>query len=61
MANPALRGVHFTGRVRAKVSAYANITVFVSRHLDILTVKKEVGRYEKVAGTKINFDESEGL
>ena len=40
-ACPALRGVSLTGRVRAKVSAYADdITNFVS--LDILAVKRAV-------------------
>ena len=60
--NPALRVVPFTGRVRAKVSVYADdITVFVSRHLDILAVKKSIERYAEVADAKINFDKSEGL
>ena len=60
--NPALRRVPFVGRVRAKVSAYADdITVFVSRRFDILAVKKAVQRYEEVAGAKNNFDKSEGL
>ena len=41
--NPALSGVLFACRVRAKVSAYADdIIVFVSCRLDILTVKKAV-------------------
>ena len=42
-SNPALQGVTFAGRVRAKVSACVNdMTVFVSRRLDILAVKKAV-------------------
>ena len=61
-ARPALCGVSLTGSVRVKISAYANdITVFVSSRLDILAVKKAVGRYEKVAGAKVNFDKREGL
>ena len=56
-ARPALRGVYLTGSVRAKISAYADdITVFVSRRLDILPVKKAVERYEKVTGAKVDFD-----
>ena len=40
----------------AKVSAYTDdITVFVSRCLGIMAVKK-VARYEQIAGAKINFD-----
>ena len=38
-----------------------DITVFVSHRLDIKPVKKEIPRYEQIAGAKINFDESEGL
>ena len=58
----ALRVIPFAGRVRAKVSAYADdITVFVSCRIDILAVKEVVARYEKVAGAKVNFDKSEGL
>ena len=60
--NQALCGFPFACRVRAKVSAYADdITVFVSRRLDILAVKKAVERYEEVAGAKINFGKSKGL
>ena len=60
-ANPALGGVLFAGRVRAKVSAHADdFTVFESHRMDILTVKKAIERYEEVAGAKINFDKSEG-
>ena len=59
---PALRGILLSGSVRAKISAFADdITVFVSRHRDILAVKEAVVRYEKVAGAKFNFDKSEGL
>ena len=48
--------------IRAKVSAYADdITVFVSRRLNILAGKKVVEKYEEVAGAKINFDKSDGL
>ena len=46
----------------SKISAYTDdITVFVSRRLDIKTVKKAVARYEHLAEIKINFDRSEGL
>ena len=46
----------------AKVSAYADdITVFVSRRLDIKAVKATVTRYEQIGRANINFDKSEGL
>ena len=38
-----------------------DITVFVSRRLDIKAVKKAVGEYERIAGAKVNLDKSEGL
>ena len=61
-ANPALRGVPFAGPLTARVSAFADdITVFVSRRLDIKAVKKAVSEYERIAGAKVNFDKSEGL
>ena len=60
--NPALRGIPFAGPLTARGSAFADdITVFVSRHLDIEAVKKVVGEYERIAGAKVNFDKSEGL
>ena len=60
--NQALRGVLFAGPLMARVSAFADdITVFVSRRLDIKAVKKAVGEYEWIAGAKVNFDKSEGL
>ena len=60
--NPALRCVPFAGPLTARVSAFADdITVFVSRRLDIKAVKKAVGEYERIAGAKVNFDKSEGL
>ena len=60
--NPALRGVPFAGLLTARVSAFADdITVFVSRRLDIKAVKKAVSEYERIAGAKVNFDKSEGL
>ena len=53
--------VSFCCSFTAKVSAYADdITVFVSRRLDIKAMKKSVARYEQIAGTKIKFDKSEG-
>ena len=59
---PTLHGITLTSSVRAKISAFADdITVFVSRRLDIIAVKKALEKYEKVAGAKINFDKSEGL
>ena len=61
-ARLALCGISLTGSVRAKISALAvDITVFVSRRLDIVAVKMAVERYEKMAGAKVNFDKSEGL
>ena len=60
-ANLALRGILFAGCVRVKVSAYADITVFLSSWSDIKAVKKAVKSHEEVAGAKINFDKSEGL
>ena len=60
--SPALRGVPFAGRLAARVSAFAyDITVFVSRRLDIEAVKEAVVEYERIAGAKVNFDKSEGL
>ena len=60
--NPALRGVPFAGRLTARLSVFADdITVFVSRRLDIKAVKKAVSEYEQIAGAKVNFDKSEGL
>ena len=45
-----------------RVSAFADdITVFVSRRLDIKAVKKAVSEYERNAGAKVNSDKSEGL
>ena len=60
--SPALRGVPFAGPLTARVSAFADdITVFVSRRLDIKSVKEAVVEYEWIAGAKVNFDKSEGL
>ena len=56
-AYPALHSILFAGRLSPKVSAYAHdITVFVSRCLDIKAVKRAVARYEQIAGANINFD-----
>ena len=61
-ANPALRGVPFTGSLTARVSTFADdITVLVSCCLDIRAVKKAVGEYKQIAGAKVNFDKSESL
>ena len=60
--NLALRGVPFAGPLTERVSAFPDdITVFVSRRLDIKAVKKAVCEYERIAGAKVNFDKSEGL
>ena len=59
--NTALRGVPFAGPLTTRVSAFADITVFVSRRLDIKAVKKAVSEFERIAGAKVNFDKSEGL
>ena len=60
--SPSLRGVPFAGPLTARVSAFADdITVFVSRRLDIKAVKEVVVEYERIAGAKVNFDKSEGL
>ena len=60
--SPALRGVSFADPLTARVSAFADdITVFVSRRLDIKAVKKAVVEYERIAGAKVNFDKSESL
>ena len=56
--SPVLRGGPFAGSLTAKVSAF---TVFVSRRLNIKTVKKAFGEYERITGAKVNFDKSEGL
>ena len=46
----------------ARVSTFADdITVFVSRRLDIKAVKEAVVEYKRIAGAKVNFDKSEGL
>ena len=59
-ANPALRGNPFAGLLIARVSAFADdISVFMSRHLDIEVVKKAFAEYEWIAGAKVNFDKSE--
>ena len=61
-ARPALHGILLTGSIRAEISVFTDdITVFVSRHRDILAVKEAIARYEMVAGAKVNFDKSEGL
>ena len=58
----ALHSVPFAGPLTARVSAFADdITVFVSRRLDIKAVKEAVVEYEWIAGAKVNFDKSEGL
>ena len=60
--SPALRGIPFAGRLAASVFAFADeITVFVSRRLDIEAVKEVVVEYERIAGAKVNFDKSEGF
>ena len=60
--SPSLRGVPFAGPLSARVSVLADdITVFVSRRLDIKAVKEAVVKYERIAGAKVNFDKSEGL
>ena len=54
-ANPVLIEVPIGGCVKARVSAFADdITVFVSRCLDIETVKN-------VTKSKVNSDQSKGL
>ena len=59
---PSLRGVLFAGSFTARVSAFADdITVFVSRRLEIKAVKEAVVEYERIAGAKVNFDKSKGL
>ena len=58
----ALRGVPFAGPLTARVSAFADdITVIVSRRLDIKAVKKAGVEYERITGAKVNFNKSEGL
>ena len=60
--SPSLRGIPFVSSFAARVSAFADdITVFVSRRLDIKAVKEAVVEYERIAGAKVNFDKSEGL
>ena len=49
--NPAQRGVPFA----ARVSAFDDITDFVSYRLDIRAVKKVVCETERI-GAKVNFD-----
>ena len=58
----SLCGITFVSSFAARVSAFADdITVFVSRRLDIKAVKEAVVEYERIAGAKVNFDKSEGL
>ena len=60
--SPSLRRISFASPLTAKASVYSNdITVFVSRRLDIKAVKQAVARYEQIEGAKINFDKSKGL
>ena len=60
--NPALRIVPLAALLTARVSAFVDdITVFVSRLLDIEAVKKAVAGNERIAGARVNFDKSEGL
>ena len=60
--SPSLHGVLFAGPLTTRVSAFADdITVFVSRRLDIKVVKEAVVEFERIAGAKVNFDKSEGL
>ena len=60
--SPSLRDVPFAGPLTARVSAFADdITVFVSRRLDIKAVKEAVVEYERIAGAKVNFDKSKGF
>ena len=60
--SPALRGIPLVGRLVARVSMFADdITVFVSRRLDIEAVKEAVVKSERIARAKVNFDKSEGL
>ena len=62
LARPALRGIKLTGSVRAKISVITDdITVFLSGRLDILAVKMAVERYVNVAGTHLNFEQTECL
>ena len=52
----------FADPLTARVSAYDDdITVFVSCHQNIETVKEAVDEYERIARAKVNFDKSEGL
>ena len=52
----------FCWPLTARFSAFVDdITVFVSRRLDIKAVKEAVVEYERMAGAKVNFDKSEGL
>ena len=61
-SHPAMRGIPFAGALTARVSAFSDdITVFVSRRLDIRAMKKAVAKSERIAGTKVSFDKSEGL
>ena len=66
---PALKGLQIRGQIQCcsvslllAICILANdITVFVYCHLDIKAVKKTVVKYKRIAGTKVNFDKSEGL
>ena len=59
-ANPSLRGIMLHCWLREKVSAYAdNVTVFLSRPVDIDVVKQALARYKKVSRTKINLEKND--
>ena len=60
--SPALRSIRLAGALSVKVSAYADdITVFMSRRLEIKAVKKAMAMYKQIAWAKINLNKSEGL
>ena len=62
-ANPVLRGFMLPGSSEvARYTAYADdVSVLVTSSAKVEEVSKEIGRYEAVAGAKINHEKSVGL
>ena len=62
-ANPVLRGLTLPGSSEvARYTAYADdVSVLVTSSAEVEEVNKEIGRYEAVAGAKINREKSVGL
>ena len=62
-ANPVLRSLTFPSYLTgARYTAYSDdVSVLVTSSAEVEEVSKEIGRYEAVAGAKINHEKSVGL